>query len=117
MPSLKQSLLRRVTKVYFPCYCGTADALVSTGLAELGYNYVNIGIPLGSIQGLLPLGTSSFFKKNKIKFLSLVCCFMLASSDDCWSNVKRGKKVPGIISAFNPWFSKFSVNLHLDTCA
>ncbi|RCV14516.1 hypothetical protein SETIT_2G432600v2 [Setaria italica] len=32
----------------------TADALVSTGLAELGYNYVNI--------------------------------------DDCWSNVKRGKK-------------------------
>jgi alpha-galactosidase len=33
----------------------TADALVSTGLADLGYNYVNI--------------------------------------DDCWSNVKRGKKV------------------------
>uniref|UniRef100_A0A0E0EG74 Alpha-galactosidase n=1 Tax=Oryza meridionalis TaxID=40149 RepID=A0A0E0EG74_9ORYZ len=32
----------------------TADALVSTGLADLGYNYVNI--------------------------------------DDCWSNVKRGKK-------------------------
>jgi hypothetical protein len=83
---------------------------VSTGLAELGYSYVNIGIPLGSIQQIV--ASRDFFFSEKVILLLL-----LPSSDDCWSYVKRGKKVTIIIAAFNPWFSKFSVNLHLDTCA
>jgi hypothetical protein len=82
---------------------------VSTGLAELGYNYVNIGIPLGSIQGIV---ASRNFFSYYFFIKKLISCLLLASSDDCWSYVKRGTKVPAIIAAFiNPMFSKLSVNL------
>ncbi|XP_044455288.1 alpha-galactosidase 3 isoform X1 [Triticum aestivum] len=63
----------------------TADALVSTGLADLGYNYVNIGTLL------------SFTPVNVVGLHEVFCVLSLTHigpyfSDDCWSYVKRGNK-------------------------
>ncbi|XP_037475779.1 alpha-galactosidase 3-like isoform X2 [Triticum dicoccoides] len=63
----------------------TADALVWTGLADLGYNYVNIGTLL------------SFTPVNVVGLHEVFCVLSLTHigpyfSDDCWSYVKRGNK-------------------------
>lgn len=61
----------------------TADALVSSGLAELGYVYVNIG-------------TFPVNFKNRVFFMFwfiLELTIFQISADDCWSAQKRDSKV------------------------
>lgn len=66
------------TDIYF---VHPADALVSTGLADLGYVYVNIGTILA-------------FEMN---ILRVVCAcwtyLILLTADDCWSSATRNSKV------------------------
>lgn len=78
-------------------FCLSADALVSTGLAKLGYNYVNIGKPLCSnvtfIKKKIILKYSNpsliFFKLQKHMTWKLINWL----SDDCWAELQRDSKV------------------------
>ncbi|CAH8308883.1 unnamed protein product [Eruca vesicaria subsp. sativa] len=61
----------------------TADALVTTGLSKLGYNYVNIG------KCLLYLLSSCIYSSSYlIKCFKFLVCF----SDDCWAELARDQK-------------------------
>ena len=68
-------------KIVNSAFLLTADALISTGMADLGYTYVNIGI----VQ--FP------FENNHVGFCFAHSSVLSFMADDCWSSLLRNLKV------------------------
>ena len=67
------------------CFGVIADALVSTGLAKLGYRYVNIGM---SFTTSLTISFSLYLER-----VNLMNCLWHGHVDDCWAEHDRDSTV------------------------
>ena len=83
---LQQKISRSVyDMLVMLCFGVIADALVSTGLAKLGYRYVNIGM---SFTTSLTISFSLDLER-----VNLMNCLWHGHVDDCWAEHDRDSTV------------------------